>query len=84
MKTVREILIKWLKQNGFDGLASSSGDPCGCGLKDIAPCWTCPMDCYPAYRHIATEDDPERGIEKGDTYYSTKPKPAAGGKKRPA
>lgn len=83
MKTVREILIKWLKQNRFDGLANGPDDPCGCGLDDIAPCWQDILGCNPAYRHIATEDDPERGIEKGDTYYSTKPKPAAGGKGRP-
>jgi hypothetical protein len=32
---VIEIVKKYLKENGFDGLV---GDDCGCGIEDLAPC----------------------------------------------
>ena len=53
MKTVKEILMDYLKAIGADGLA---GDECGCGLDDFAPCGCCPFDCVPARKEIAPAD----------------------------
>lgn len=78
--TVEDIIIEWLKANGYDGLCS---DCCGCGLDGLAPCCDDPMECKPAYRRIAIEDEPENDIWKGDTCYSTAPKTTDGGEVRP-
>jgi hypothetical protein len=45
--TVKEILKKYLVDNGFDGLV---GDECGCDLKDLIP--DCDMidDCEAGYK----------------------------------
>ena len=45
--TVKEIVEKYLRENGYDGLA---GEDCGCGLDDLAPCESCTFECVPAYR----------------------------------
>jgi len=44
---VTDIVIKYLKDNGYDGLC---GDGCGCGLDDFAPCDSNIGDCKPAYK----------------------------------
>lgn len=44
--TVREILVKYLTDNGFGGLV---GDECGCDLNDLCPCDGSMLDCQPAY-----------------------------------
>lgn len=49
--TIKEILIKWLLDNGFDGLANT--ESCGCGIDDLAPCDCSPMDCEPAKKQEA-------------------------------
>lgn len=64
---VKEIVAKYLKDNGFDGLA---GDICGCFLKDrfssgetssdIMPCDGPCGECEPGYKHE---------VEEGDDYY---------------
>ena len=47
-KTVREILVYWLKANGYDGLCNSDME-CGCALGDLIPC-DAPCDkCEAAY-----------------------------------
>lgn len=53
--TVRKIVEKYLKDNGFDGLFE---DECGCQLSDLAPC-SCEsiMRCEPGYKHEAKEGD---------------------------
>lgn len=33
--TVKEIVIEYLKENGYDGLCNNS---CGCGIDDLFPC----------------------------------------------
>jgi hypothetical protein len=48
--TIREIIVEYLRQHGYDGLC---GDSCGCGLDDLAPCGGDPMDCQPAHRRKA-------------------------------
>jgi len=44
--TVREILIDYLKANGYDGLCT---EDCGCGLDDIETCSNMQTDCKPAH-----------------------------------
>lgn len=39
--TVKEIVTKYLKENGYDGLYS---DDCGCGIDDLMPCSDCGSD----------------------------------------
>ncbi len=51
--TVGEIVVKYLKDNGFDGLMQKE-IPCGCELSNLAPCNDMPDDCEPAYRHECT------------------------------
>ena len=46
--TVKEIIINYLKKNGYDGLC---GDSCGCGLNDFQPCDEDFGNCEPAYYH---------------------------------
>lgn len=68
MTMVKDILIKWLKDNGYDGLCNSFD--CGCGLDDIVPCNSNCMDCVPAYvRHNYKSE--ETG-EVGDYYFPEK------------
>lgn len=70
--TIREIIEKHLKDNGFDGLAS---DECGCLVGDLCPCQLDPMGCEPGYLapcncgdhewHICTESpNPQEGGKK--------------------
>lgn len=53
-KQVYEILIDYLKENGFDGLC---GDGCGCGIDDFAPCDEDYSNCVPAYLHKKPDCD---------------------------
>lgn len=50
--TAREIVITWLKENGFDGLA---GEYCGCGVDDLMPCNEDGSSCAPA-RKVQCKD----------------------------
>jgi len=42
--TVKEILKKWLKDNGYGGLYSDYME-CGCNLEDLLPCEEVHQDC---------------------------------------
>ena len=71
--TIKEIVKKWLEDNGCDGLC---GEDCGCGIDDIMPCVTngCLVlcDCVAAKKVIATEEhyDPEYSeFDIGDEIY---------------
>jgi len=49
--TVKEIIVKYLKNNVYDGLYNLE-DECVCGIDDLAPCgnqgyWG---ECQPGYR----------------------------------
>ena len=48
--TTKEIIEKYLKDNGFDGLVNVDAE-CGCGLDDFLPCSGDGglADCEPAY-----------------------------------
>ena len=53
---VKNIVKKYLKDNGYDGLFC---DECGCLLDELMPCdCTDITDCEPGYRHD-TPDDPD-------------------------
>ena len=72
---VRDILIKWLKENGYDGLCN---DLCGCGLEDLICCCDYCAECEPAYVHHNCEL--EDG-SKGDLYFPSKSRPTPEEKK---
>lgn len=46
--TVKQIVEKYLRDNGYDGLV---GNQCGCLLEDLEPCGEMSSDCQAAYRH---------------------------------
>jgi hypothetical protein len=46
--TCKEIIKKYLADNGFDGLC---GDGCGCPIGDLMPCEGPCGDCVPAYEY---------------------------------
>jgi len=48
----KEIIAKYLKENGYDGLF---GDGCGCFVNDLIPCDSCPSMCVPGYRGVDCE-----------------------------
>ena len=45
--TVKEIVVKWLKDNGYDGLFECG--ECACKIEDIAPCGSFDafINCHP-------------------------------------
>ena len=45
--TVKEIVIKYLKNEGYDGLC---GDDCGCLIDDLFLCGPCFSDCRPGWK----------------------------------
>ena len=55
---VKEIVSKWLKAHGYDGLYAPYG--CACPIDDLMCCDERPSDCLPGY-HMLTEDG-EEGI----------------------
>lgn len=53
---VRDIIIKYLKANGFDGLYCEHLE-CSCDLNDLIPCeYDCIASCQPGYK---TQCNPE-------------------------
>ena len=61
--TVKEILIEWLKANGYTGIHS---DECGCSIDDMAPCCcsgdNC-LDCEPGYWREGWIEDEDEWME---------------------
>ncbi len=45
--TVFEIIEKYLKDNGYDGL--TNGDDCSCKIENLAPCCDDRFACRPGY-----------------------------------
>jgi hypothetical protein len=89
MKTVRDIIIDYLKSNGCDGLCYPNFY-CGCGIEDILND-ECPYDdpwhCVPAKKVVVTEKMinnnkylQEAGIEAGAVLYIPAKIPFQGGK----
>ena len=69
--TVQEIIIKYLKENGYDGLYS---EECGCRIDDLIPCcageWL--ASCEAGYK---VPCDPETCPADGDCEWHIGPKP---------
>lgn len=59
--TIKEIVEKYLKDNGFDGLYC--GDECACGTNDLMPCGEPIADCKAGYY---CKCDPETCTADGD------------------
>ena len=51
---VKQIVINYLKENHFDGLANVDV-PCGCLCDDLAPCGGDMMDCQPGHKQTIDE-----------------------------
>lgn len=51
--TVKEIIIKYLDDNSYDGLCN---DNCGCSKDDLVPCGSIQEDCNTAYRCECDKD----------------------------
>ena len=50
---VKDVLEKWLGENGYDGLVNTEG-PCGCSIgDDFIECDALCPECEPAYKHKA-------------------------------
>ena len=45
--TVKDIIISYLKSNGYDGLCNVE---CGCGVDDLFPCDRPEEGCVPAHK----------------------------------
>ena len=76
MLTVKEIILDYLKQNGYGGLSNDVG--CGCYDDDLVPCGE-PCDlCEPAYKVPAHCETCEVGCDcRGESKFcltSEKPK----------
>lgn len=52
----KDIIIKYLNENGFDGLFNFDA-PCGCLATDLAPCGNLSSDCKPGYKIICKPED---------------------------
>lgn len=44
---VKEIVVKYLDENGYDGLAA---EDCGCGKRELFVCGEICLHCKPAYK----------------------------------
>ena len=57
--TVRQIVEKYLKDNGYDGLCipgETEEDSCGCRFPDLEPCGCMMPECRAGYAATVTED----------------------------
>jgi hypothetical protein len=71
--TVRDILVKWLTANGYDGLYDEDGE-CACAVDDLCPCDSEVLWCQPGYKrpcdcgdhdwHIGAEKPVEKTSEE--------------------
>jgi len=68
---IKEIITKYLTENGFDGLC---GEECGCQLGDLFPCESISPNCEPGYishpeKHaygwewVITTEKPDKGAK---------------------
>lgn len=61
--TVKEIVVEWLKVNGYDGLA---GEECGCAIDDLFCCGCSGEDCVPGHKKFQKDFTEEERAEFGD------------------
>lgn len=57
----QEIIIRYLKNNNYDGLWRA--DNCGCGIDDLFPCDCCFSNCVPAYKWTCKPGEVKCGAE---------------------
>lgn len=72
-KTVFEIVVDYLKVNGFDGLYNGYTD-CACEVGDISPCGEMSSECQAGYRfpcncgehdfHIGSAEERDRVLKE--------------------
>jgi len=55
LKNVKEIVKKYLDDNGFTGLYDEHGE-CGCEINDLAPCSEMRESCCAGYKVDCTEE----------------------------
>ena len=63
---VKQIVEKYLRENGYDGLYT---DECGCCLDDLMPCDEFCLDCIAGYKVIITAKNQNKfggEVEIGD------------------
>ena len=79
----KEIVVEYLKANGFDGLA---GEGCGCSIEDFGCCDESFGDCVPAYarkcigEQCAHSCDAYDGAELTSCFSTEKPREAPDGR----
>lgn len=61
--TVKEIVKKYLEDNGYDGLYGSG---CGCEISDLMPCNEYVIECQAGYKVKPTKDNYEEYNESDD------------------
>ena len=54
MNDCKDIIIKFLEENEYDGLLCPEGE-CGCDNDDLFPCGESALDCIPAYKVNCSE-----------------------------
>jgi len=52
---VKQIVLQYLKDNGYDGLANDNGE-CGCDLEDLMPCGFQDTFCVAAHKEKPAPD----------------------------
>ena len=52
---VKQIVLQYLKENGYDGLASDDGE-CGCDLENLMPCGFQDTFCEAAHKEKPAPD----------------------------
>lgn len=68
-KTAKEVLIKYLKRNGYDGLCNPEAK-CGCSLNNLVACSSSCEECRPGYGNyhkgefIVSINKPRKPINK--------------------
>jgi len=71
--TIKEIVISYLKEHGFEGLCS---EDCGCDIDDLAPCESSMVECVPAMRvPCPGTDECEGGWTGPHHHYAVAPAP---------
>jgi hypothetical protein len=70
MPTVKEIIVKYLKENGYDGLCYTD---CGCDIDDLAPCDCINDDCEAGHRMLCENPGCEYVMDCSGTCIRTKP-----------
>jgi len=52
--TVKEIIVKYLKENGYDGLCHVDSE-CGCEISDLIPCSELNDSCETGYKKLCKD-----------------------------